>query len=97
MPGAPTAKVDAPARMVTGGQVSSLFTGGGAASPTACDFEPNSSLNRLPIGGAGTGIGRAAERAGAAAAREQRARRRKRQRDTQTDRLTGTVVRIISL
>ena len=35
--------------MVTGGQLSSLSTGGGAVSPTACDFEPNSWLNRLLI------------------------------------------------
>jgi hypothetical protein len=51
LPGVPTAKVDAPARMLTGGQLSSLSTGGGAASPGACDFEPNSWLNRLPIEG----------------------------------------------
>src|SRR5260370_574680 len=37
--------------MLTGGQLSSLSTGGGAASPTACDFEPNSWLNLLPIDG----------------------------------------------
>src|ERR1700687_1624510 len=37
--------------MLTEGQLSSLSTGGGAVSPTACDFEPNSWLNRLPIDG----------------------------------------------
>src|SRR6476646_7286340 len=37
--------------MLTGGQLSSLSTGAGAASPTACDFEPNSSLNREPSDG----------------------------------------------
>jgi hypothetical protein len=31
--------------MLTGGQLSSLSTAGGGASPTACDFDPNSSLN----------------------------------------------------
>src|ERR1700688_4630150 len=37
--------------MVTGGQLSSFSAAGGAASPTACDFEPNNSLNRLEIEG----------------------------------------------
>src|SRR5450759_147157 len=37
--------------MLTGGQLSSLSTGGGAVSPTACDFEPNSWLNLVPIEG----------------------------------------------
>src|SRR6476620_11427065 len=37
--------------MLTEGQVTSLSTGGGVASPTACDFEPNSSLKREPIDG----------------------------------------------
>src|SRR5258706_15293811 len=37
--------------MLTGGQVTSLSTGGGALSPTACDFEPNIWLNLLPIDG----------------------------------------------
>src|ERR1700694_1214970 len=37
--------------MLTGGQLSSLPTAGGPASPPACDFEPNSWLNRLPIDG----------------------------------------------
>src|ERR1700731_966522 len=37
--------------MLTGGQLNSLSTGGGAVSPTACDFEPNSWLNLLPIDG----------------------------------------------
>src|ERR1700730_7062830 len=37
--------------MLTGGQLSSLSTGGGAVSPTACDFEPNIWLNLLPIDG----------------------------------------------
>jgi hypothetical protein len=35
--------------MLTGGQVSSVSTAGGAASPTACDFDPKSWLNLLPI------------------------------------------------
>src|ERR1700684_1804698 len=34
--------------MLTGGQLSSLSTGAGARSPTACDFEPNSGLTRSP-------------------------------------------------
>jgi hypothetical protein len=37
--------------MLTGGQLSSLSTGGGGVSPTACDFEPNSWLNLVPIEG----------------------------------------------
>src|ERR1700675_3838053 len=37
--------------MLTGGQLSSLSTGGGAAPPTAWDFEPNSWLNLEPIDG----------------------------------------------
>src|ERR1700722_11321310 len=37
--------------MLTGGQLSSLSTGGGAVSPTACDFDPNNWLNREPIEG----------------------------------------------
>src|SRR5665213_3875484 len=39
--------------MLTGGQLSSLSTGGGAISPTACDLEPNSWLNLSPIDGLG--------------------------------------------
>src|SRR6185437_4761073 len=36
--------------MFTGGQVRSLSgAAGGAASPTACDFEPNNWLKRSPI------------------------------------------------
>src|SRR6476620_12455789 len=37
--------------MLTGGQLSSLSTGGGGVSPTSCDFEPNSSLNLVPLEG----------------------------------------------
>src|SRR5260370_38243859 len=37
--------------MLTEGQVNSLSTAGGGASPTACDFEPNSWPNRSLIGG----------------------------------------------
>src|ERR1019366_5666643 len=37
--------------MLTGGRLISCSTGGGAVSPTACDFEPNSWLNLLPIDG----------------------------------------------
>src|ERR1700676_5801226 len=37
--------------MLTGGQLNSLSTGCGAASPTAWDFEPNSWLNLEPIEG----------------------------------------------
>src|ERR1700681_2052152 len=51
LPGAATAKVDAPARMLTVGQVNSLSTAGGGASPTACDFEPNSWPNLSLIDG----------------------------------------------
>src|SRR5665213_1181237 len=39
--------------MLTGGQLSSLSTGAGAVSPTACDLEPNSWLNLSPIDGLG--------------------------------------------
>src|SRR5436309_329764 len=37
--------------MLTGGQVGWLSTAGGAASPTACDFDPNNSLNLEPSEG----------------------------------------------
>src|SRR5713101_7554414 len=37
--------------MLTGGQLSSLSTAGGGASPTACDFEPNSWPNLSLIDG----------------------------------------------
>src|ERR1700712_4886009 len=37
--------------MLTGGQLSSLSTARGAASPTACDFDPNNSLNLEPSEG----------------------------------------------
>jgi hypothetical protein len=34
--------------MLTGGQLGSLFSGGGGASSSACDLVPKISLNRLP-------------------------------------------------
>jgi hypothetical protein len=37
--------------MLTEGQLNSLSTAGGGASPTACDFEPNSWLNLSLIDG----------------------------------------------
>jgi hypothetical protein len=37
--------------MLTGGQVTSLSPAAGVASPTACDFDPNSSLNLEPSDG----------------------------------------------
>src|SRR6266550_1332571 len=37
--------------MLTGGQLCSLSTAGGGASPTACDFEPKSWPNLSPIDG----------------------------------------------
>src|SRR5882757_1059725 len=37
--------------MLTDGQLNSLSTAGGGASPTACDFEPNNWPNLSPIDG----------------------------------------------